>query len=390
MDWITTERAAQLLSDLIERPTVNPMDGDWHGETPVERPVTEYLEDLFAPYGVRMERLPARTRHESLLIRVPGKRECPALLFESHMDTVPGGEWKERAFMPRRAGNLLFGLGACDDKGSLAAMSLAVLDLLESGEAPPTPVLFLAAGDEEFAQAGIKGFCAVAPPVDRGVFGEPTKLVPVVQHRGTQRWDITVCGKSAHTARPELGLNAILGAVKVIGELGRIQSDLQERFPPRLTPGPALTVTMIRGGRTRNAVPDECIIAVDFRLAPGMDLAAERSKIIERMASLGLSITHSPLQLETPPLATSPDDAFCQTALDICRKHAAADTALAGAPYGTDASWMSDRGPMLVLGPGDIAVTHAIDEHVSLDEVVACARIYGELLRSDPAEARAA
>jgi acetylornithine deacetylase len=366
------------------------MDGDWHGDTPVERPVIEYLEGLFAPYSVAMERLPVSERHESLLITVPGRRDAPALLFESHMDTVPADDWPDRAFVPHIEDGLLYGRGACDDKGSLAAMALALLDLLESGETPPTPVLFLAAGDEEYAQTGIKGFREDAPPVGRGVFGEPTKLAPIVQHRGTLRWDITVHGRSAHTARPELGVNAIYGAVAVIQEIGCIQSDLQKRFPPGLTPGPALTVTMIRGGRTRNAVPDECTLALDFRLAPGMDLDAARTEVTNRLDTLGHSLTHSPLQLQTPALATSPNDPFSRQVLFLCRRHAGPDIALEGAPYGTDASWMAHRGPMLVLGPGDIAYAHAVDERIPLAEVVTCARIYGDILHSDPSEGKAA
>src|SRR5262245_18427264 len=184
MNPITKENAARILADLVAIPSVNPMGRPYDQPVPVERRVTEYLEQLFAPHGVSMARQCSGPTHENLLIPVPGRRPGPATLFESHMDTVPAEDWLDRAFTPRREGNRLFGRGACDDKGPLTAMALAVLDLLESGTTPPHPVLFLAAGDEEYAQTGIKHFRAENRDVGRGVFGEPTSLAPIIQHKG--------------------------------------------------------------------------------------------------------------------------------------------------------------------------------------------------------------
>jgi acetylornithine deacetylase len=204
--------------------------------------------------------------------------------------------------------------------------------------------------------------------------------MPVVQHKGTARWDITVHGRSAHTSRPELGVNAILGAMDLIRDLGVYQEELRSRYTNPLMTGPAITVSMIRGGRTRNAVPDECTISVDFRVTPGMHPLAARDALIDRVAGLGLELSHSDLQIMTPPLDTPVDHPFSLHVLEICRKIAGSQANLCGEPYGTDASWLSDRAPALVLGPGDISYAHAVDERVSLTEVVACAQIYREIM----------
>lgn len=383
MSVMTVDRAKTILTDLIAIPSVNPMGRPWDGATPVERGVVEYMEALFGPYGVRMERQAVSATHENLLISVPGRTDGPAALFESHMDVVPADDWKERAFTPRVEGDLVYGRGACDDKGCLVAMMLAVMDLLETGTVPPRPVLLLAAGDEEYAQTGIKHFRDTNCAVGRGIFGEPTRLRPVVQHKGALRWDITVHGRSAHTSQPELGVNAILGMMEVIAALGKHQKALRERYASPLITGPSLTVTMIQGGRTRNAVPDECTIALDFRLIPGMDRFAAYREVVDLLDSLGLSISHSDFQLQTRPLNTSPTDPFSQEVLAVCRRHAGPDIELAGVPYGTDASWMADRAPVLVLGPGSIDSAHAIDEHVDINEVVQCAAIYREIMLLD-------
>lgn len=387
---ISRENAHRVLSDMVAIPSVNPMGvAPWESDVPVERGITAYLEQMFAPYAAQglctLQRIPCAPFHENLLISVPGRNtDLLPILLESHMDTVPADEWMDRAFTPRIEGDTLYGRGACDDKGSLAAMALAVADLLETGTVPPRPVLFLAAGDEECAQTGIKDFCARNIRIARGVFGEPTRLFPVIQHKGTLRWDITVGGKSAHTSRPELGHNAILDMLRVIESLQTHQTELQAIYPsPLIGTGPTLTVTKIAGGRTRNAVPDFCTIALDFRLVPGMNLEVERERVLQRLAGLGFAIEHSDLQLRTPPLSTMPDDPFCQIVLDACRAEGNPNAALTGEPYGTDASWVSAQAPAVVLGPGDIRYAHAIDERIDLGEVEACARIYRRILLSE-------
>ena len=164
----------------------------------------------------------------------------------------------------------------------------------------------------------------------------------------------------------------------------RHERRLRERHQnPRMT-GPSLTVTMIQGGRTRNAVADQCTLSVDFRVLPRMQPAQARAELIEVLATLGLEVTHGETQLMTPPLDTDPEDAFAQRVRDVCRRLTGRrDIEFAGAPYGTDAAWISDRAPAAVLGPGSIDSAHAVDEHVDLDEVVSCAHIYHEIVMSE-------
>lgn len=379
---ITFERARDLLAELVSVPSVNPMGRTFDGDAPVERGVTEVMERFFDVPGVGVERMPVSKSHENLLIRYPADAPDPVLLFESHMDVVPADEWPDRAFVPRIEGDILYGRGACDDKGSLAAMALALMDMAETSVRPPLPILFVCAGDEEYAQTGTKAFRDLPIQVAAGVFGEPTGCAPVVQHKGTLRWDITVHGKSAHTSRPELGVNAIYGAMELIAALRAHQDVLQSRHRSPLMTGPMLTVSMIHGGRTRNAVPDECTLSLDFRLVPGMDMDRARAEVMELVGRLGLEVSHSELQLKTPPLATSPDDPFALNALEVCRQYAGDAIAIRGEPYGTDASWIADRAPAIVLGPGDIRTAHAVDERIGIGEVVTAARIYRQIMLS--------
>ena len=384
MSAICLERAAGLLSDLVAIRTVNPMGRPYSSPGPVEREAVDYVADLFRPYPVQVQRLDPGPMHQSLLVTVEGRHGGPYTLLESHLDTVPADDWPETAFVPRVSHGRLFGRGACDDKGSLAAMILALQEVLESDLRPPLPVALLAAGDEEHAQTGIKQFAAMDWPLARAVVGEPTHLQPILQHKGVVRWEITVHGRSAHSSQPELGCDAIAGALRVMQRLAEHQRRLGERFTSRLMTGPTVTVTMIHGGRTRNAVADACTLSVDFRILPGMSPAAARDELIADLAEPGLRLSHSDPQVTTPPLATAPDDPFAAAALEVCRRVTSRrDLDFAGAPYGTDAAWVADRAPTIVLGPGGIECAHGPDEHVELEEVVLAARIYYELLMSE-------
>jgi len=160
-------------------------------------------------------------------------------------------------------------------------------------------------------------------------------------------------------------------------------ADLRRRYPNPLMTGPALTVTMIRGGRTRNTVPDECTLAVDFRLVPGMDRHAAIAEVFAAIAALGLQVEHGDFQCFAPALSTSPLDPLAQQALAFCGAELGRQLTPAGAPYGSDASFMPHGRPAIVLGPGSIDVAHAIDERVPIAEVVQCARVFRKLMRHD-------
>lgn len=378
------DKVSEILCDLIALPTVNPMGRPHDSATPVERPVTEYLEQLFAPFNLHIERLQCSPIHENLLIKIPGSTNGPGTLIEAHMDTVPADDWPERAFQPRREGEVVFGRGACDDKGSLAAMVVALLEILESRQDLPQSVLFLAAGDEEYGQTGIKQFVQSNQSLlGRGIFGEPTGCTPVIQHKGTIRWDLTVHGRSAHTSQPELGQNAILDTMRVIDVLSQYEKQLRLRYTSPLMSGPTLTVAMIRGGRTRNAVPDECTIAVDFRILPGMDRQASVDELLTALAALAIPISHSEFQCFAPALNTTLDDPLVTATLTYCSETLGRDVEPAGAPYGSDACWAPEGVPAILLGPGDIASAHAVDECVDLVQVMQCANVYRQLLLKD-------
>jgi len=366
------------------------MGREYSANEPVEHQVIDRIVDLFRTYDVEMVRSSCSPIHEQLAIRIPGRRRDGITLLESHVDTVPADDWGPSAFQPRIDGTLLFGRGACDDKGPLTSMILAVCEILETRITPPTDIVLLCAGDEEYAQTGIRSYVNTMPPLVRGVFGEPTSSIPVLQHKGTVRWDIVVRGRSVHSSRPELGIDAIRGAIAIYSWIDQWQAELRKLFQSELLTGPSICVTMLQGGRTRNAVADECRLSVDFRVTPGMDPEQSRKDLVAALDRWTASthapwiIAHTEPQVTTPALATSLSDPFSHAALAICRRELGRDDVqFMGAPYGTDAAWVSSICPAIVLGPGCIDYAHAIDERIDLNDVVRCARIYRDIVMSE-------
>ena len=384
MTHISIEQAKNMVHEMVAVPTVNPMGRPYSGQYPVERPVVEFLERTFAPFGVSLQRQTCSPIHENLLITIPGESDQAATLFESHMDTVPAEDWSDRAFKPWVEQTRMYGRGSCDDKGPLASMVLAALELLENGERPPQTILLLAAGDEEYGGAGITHFLQTCDDkIGRGIFGEPTQVLPMIQHKGTIRWDITVQGRSAHSSRPEIGRNAILDMIQVVRELEVLQDEFRRRYTNPLMSGPSITVTRIAGGITRNAVPDQCTIAVDFRILPGMDREQASCEVKQRVDQLDVEVSHSDFQAFSPSLNTSADDPLTQVVVGECSKRLGRAIEPIGEPFGSDASRVPDEIPVVVIGPGDIRHAHAVNEYVDLREVVDCAAIHRELMLHD-------
>jgi acetylornithine deacetylase len=277
-------------------------------------------------------------------------------------------------------GDKLHARGACDTKGSGAAMLWA---LREYSTLPVRPrhagVLFSV--DEEARMTGAQSFAAHPLkdfPKLRGIIvGEPTRLRPVVAHNGALRWRSITRGVAAHSADPTKGRSALTAMLPVIAALESKFIPLANRDFP-LTGRAAASINVIRGGTAVNIIPDHCEIHCDRRLVPGEDAA---KVIAERDAALtGLAVEHDQQYL-APPLPPG-----SSTALHDWMKPAFAacslDAAPTGAPYATNASHYAAGGaPVLVLGPGDIAQAHTKDEWLERSQLLAAAALYGAILR---------
>ena len=330
----------------------------------------------------------------------------------------------------------MYGRGTCDTKAGLATMMHALASLKEAGITPPCEVLLAAVVDEEYSYRGVVRLCQDLR-ADAAIVAEPTELRAVIATKGVLRCRITVHGRSAHSSKPHLGINAITQMARLITAIEEDSQRLQSRQHP-LTGHGTCNIGVITGGVQVNFVPDRCSIELDRRLLPGESaqdaltsyrhLLAKYSTHHSPSEALPHSTHHSPSEADAPSpystphspsealppsspplppnspspsshlpihaeledpvllideaLDTPPDSAVMQTAAQVLTAMGL-DPAPCGVPFGCDASKLSRAGiPSIVFGPGSIDRAHTADEYVELDQVEQAAEFQKRFLLS--------
>jgi acetylornithine deacetylase/succinyl-diaminopimelate desuccinylase family protein len=308
------------------------------------------------------------------------------LLFTGHLDTVPVGEgWSRDPFGAEVAGGRLYGRGACDMKGGLAAMLGAVVDLRERGAQPAGDVVIAAVVGEEEDSAGTRALIARGLEADWAVLSEPTAMALVVANRGLMNYRLTVKGSSVHASSPELGRNAVTAAARLVLELEALGKELGKRHHHLFGP-PNLTVGTIHGGTRPYVVPDRCEVEVDRRVNPG----ETREQVVEELQA-AIDRTRARLPWLEVDMEAGPD----YLAFEIPEEHELVE-AMTGAMAAAGVSrrisaWRaaSDAGflvhtagiPCVLFGPGDIEQgAHRPDEWIDLNDLEAAQRVFERLL----------
>jgi len=358
-------RTEKLLRELIALPSVNPAflpEGDSHAG---EQRVAEFLASIAARQGLDIELrevLPGRCNLLATLAPTGPVRQ--RLLLAPHLDTVDAAE---RQFTPRKANGRLYGRGACDTKGSVAAMFSAMLQLPRSRKRlQHTEIIFAGLVDEENMQAGSRALVAERCTADLAIVGEATRLKVVTAHKGSLWLGLQTRGRSAHGARPELGRNAVHAMARIVDTLEtEYAANLRRQHHPLLG-HPTVSVGTIHGGTQANIVPDSCFVSVDRRTLPGETERGVKKDLLQLLNRKGLSATvTSGKQAPCLPLETD-------ASLPLVRQFlaSAGQRHPVGVHYFCDASVLAKGGiPSVVFGPGDIAQAHTADEWISLDSL---------------------
>jgi acetylornithine deacetylase ArgE len=371
------QETTRLLRDLVALPSVNPMGRPLSGPDIYERRVTDYLEAFFRSLGVAYERQTVAPQRDNILAWSEAVEASATVIFEAHQDTVPVDNMTIDPFAARIENGRLYGRGACDIKGGMAAMLAAFGRVVRDKPAGAARVVMACTVDEEFTFLGVQRLVESKllgrfSPIAGAVVAEPTRLQLVDTHKGAVRWDLTTAGRSCHSSRPEQGVNAIYRMAVLLPHLERYAEQLRTS-PGDARLGPAtLSVGRIDGGTSVNTVPDQCRIEIDRRLLPGESAPAALQHLHEylrQQVDPSLDFAFSAPWLSAPALRAAGSEQL------VARMGAAIDAVVGthevqAVPYGTDAAPLADAGiPSVVFGPGDIARAHTCDEWVPLDEV---------------------
>ncbi len=404
-----------LLRDLVRIPSINPAFGAGPEFGSGEARITEFLQILAERQGWRWLRQEVHPQRENLLVLVPpsnGQPGMPVTLWEVHQDTVGVEGMRIDPFAANEQDGRIYGRGACDVKGGMAAM-ITALSLAATQQVCQGTTLLAFTINEECGFTGAKALCrlwegtqtladhstvAVQEKThgplsldelrqlrpERAIVAEPTDLAVVVAHKGIVRWKCHTHGRAAHSSQPQHGKNAIYAMSEVITAIRQYDAEiLADRGQDCLCGHPTVSVNTIRGGTGANVVPDHAVIDIDWRLLPGENPAEARKELIDYIASrvpTGLEIKHEPPWNESRGLQSGENQAWAEEVAAIARS-TGVSSEIVGVPYGTDAWVIATLGiPTVVFGPGNIDQAHTDNEWIAIEELEKGVDVYRTLV----------
>lgn len=276
----------------------------------------------------------------------------------------------------------MHGRGACDTKGSVAAMFSALRETAKSSNRPrQTEIVFAGLIDEEDKQSGSRALAKSGFRADLAIVGEPTQLETISAHKGDIWARLSIQGKSAHGAKPHLGINAVHKMTRVVEILLTEYADsLKQKTHPLLGQA-TINVGSIRGGTQANIVPDECFIEIDRRTLPGEQDAKVLREIDQLLRKRGFRCRFDDLKgVPCPPMEVDADHALIRSI-----QKSAGKRTTRGVDFFCDAAILARAGiPAIVFGPGNIAQAHTADEWISLKSLDRGTAILSGFLQSLP------
>jgi acetylornithine deacetylase len=366
------------LRQLVALPSVSSPDPRFDQPN---RPIVERLAELAEGVGLRVRIDPVSDDGGKVnLVATSGEGEG-GLILAGHTDTVPFdvGAWQGDPFSLRADGDRLVGLGAADMKGFFAAALEAVHRVGTQGLR--RPLTLVATADEESGMAGGRALMQRGLRADAAVIGEPTSLCPVRAHKGIAMAALRLRGRSGHSSDPSLGVSALEGMYDGMDEILRFRSELQaahrdDRFD---VPFPTLNLGAVEGGDSPNRICAACDLQFDLRTLPGMEgqevLAHLHDRLAARLDGSGLGVALEPLVETIPAFETAADAPIVQVAEALTGLQARA------VPFATEGPYFHAMGiETVILGPGDIAVAHQPNEHLSHAELIRSVDVYAALV----------
>jgi len=388
MSRIDRDDLMRLTRELVRIPSVyRPEERDGN-EKSVSRFVADYLED--AGFGMRVEEVaPGRSNVWSVW---EGDRPGKTLLFEAHTDVVTEGspeDWNYPPFGAERAGGRIYGRGACDTKGNLAAAVVAVRAVRDAGVPFPGTLVLCHPVDEEGMMTGIKAFInnGHAEEVDAAVICEPEENQLCIKQKGALRVEVIVRGRMAHGAMPLSGVNPVTRAARFVIAVEELEREEVERhgedpflgytsLTPTILMGPACGEPQI------NVIPASAYVALDIRTVPAQSHEGLVERLRDILAKLRSEDPNFDATLEVieerPPTETPQDEPLVGAMAKALAYLTGEEPRYNGVPGATDGTFLSAWAgiPIVTTGAGKREIPHHADEWVDEEELLATCKLY--------------
>ncbi len=315
-------------------------------------------------------------RRFNVTARLVGRAPGPGLVFSAHMDTLPVGTgvWRHDPFAAVVEGGRIFGRGACDMKSGLVAMVAAAVEVAGAGGPARGDLVLAFTGGESSSCLGAKRLVAQGAlrDCDAILVSEPTSLDVVTAEKGALWLRATARGRAGHLSGGPVD-SAIL---RMLAVLPGLSAGLPGDVHPLLGQA-TLTIGTIAGGTAINLVPDLCTADLDLRFLPGQDPDA----LTDALAAPGLGIERLDLK---PPVETPVDDPFVRLCLAQAARLRGVPLSPRGVAYFSDACVLAPAFglSMVIIGPGMLGGSGAVDESCALSDVDLAARIFARIARA--------
>lgn len=386
---IRDEEVVELARALVRIPSVvRPGDPEAN-----EGKVAAFIESWFRQEGLPVEVQEVAPGRPNVLAWLGEKAGGRCLLLEGHTDVVTEGdpaEWTYPPFAAELVDCRIYGRGAADMKGGLAAAMVALAAVRRAGVSPRGKLVVGALVDEEGGMLGARHLCRtpLAGELDAAIICEPEANEICLEQRGVVWARVRAHGRMAHGAMPEAGINPIGALAAVLSEVPRLQVRLRRcaqrsRYLGRPTVTPTVVQAPIKGSPQPNVIPSGAEVILDIRLAPGIDETGIRKEIEALCAAAEAQLPGA--RVEWEPVAPLRLPTKVDRRERVVRAlHRAVSAVTGGAPrYGgvpgsTDGTILRmELGiPIATCGPGNRLIPHQANEYVDVKELAAAARIY--------------
>jgi len=407
---IKKEKLIQLTQDLVRIPSVRRQGGGGS-----EKEVALFVSHLLEEMGLDVVIEEVEPGAPNVIGVLQGQKEGPCLMFECHTDVVTEGdasEWKYGPFEGRLSGNRIYGRGACDTKGNLAAAVQAVKAISQSGIPFRGKILLGILVDEEGMMSGVKHFIRQgwAESVDAAIICEPVDNHLCITQKGALRAELMTTGKMSHGAMPLSGLNPIPPMMSILEKMRQLEEEEIERLGKHPFLGyPSITPTVLQapvtGEPQLNVLPYQCRALLDIRTIPGQshevlkkqlqDVVREEERLVqeslhsgplrdireslEKGLSKGISF-EAKLDIfeDRPWTKTSEDEPIVQAVSKAYQMVTGEEPVYDGVPGATDGTFLSAWAdvPIVTIGAGKRMIPHQKDEWISVGDLCLIAKIY--------------
>ncbi len=378
---IDNDFTLEVLQDLVACNSVNPAFNDADGESGRgEAEIVRRLEGVLTDMGLETHVHDAAPGRPSVVGILRGRGGGRSLMLNGHVDTVGPGKM-ESPFTPRLEDGRLYGRGAYDMKGGVAAC-LGAARALADGDRLAGDLVVALVSDEEVASLGTQDV-AHRYSVDGAVVTEPTELGLCLAHKGFTWVKVRTRGFAYHGSMWQQGVDANLRMGAVLARLAPMVKQLQSQEGHALVGPPSLHAPLLSGGEGPSIYSPECTLQLERRTIPGETPEQVMAEVRDLVAGLDDEIPADDVTVEEVlsrlPFEAVPDSAVARLVGEAHGQRAGGPPEVVGAPFWTDAAILSAAGADTVLyGPAGTGA-HADVEWVDVESVMTCAQVLADV-----------